>query len=84
MLRKFSHFSPPPPLDIPPPSPSSPASRRLTAPLLPVYRPLYPPPPPRNQMRGLFMQAKFHKVKLKIIDNRVLFSVALLILSQSL
>ena len=65
-------ISPPPPaLDIPPPSPSSPASRRLTAPITPGLPPLVPPPPPRNQMRGLFMRAKSHEVTLKIIYNRV-------------
>ena len=43
MLRNCSHFSRLPPLlDIPPPSPSSPASRRPPAPLTPGLRPPCP------------------------------------------
>ena len=69
--ENFPISSPPPALDIPPPSPSSPASRRLPSLITPRLPPPVHPPPPHNKMRGLFMRAKSHKVKLKIIDNRV-------------
>ena len=57
VLWNFSHFSwLPPPLDFPPPTPSSPASRRLPAPITPGFPP--PPVPPHHWAARLILNNK--------------------------